>query len=45
MIGESLREALTGLSTNETAILTKALQRVIANLHSDTACEQDNQMP
>jgi MarR family transcriptional regulator for hemolysin len=32
MIGESLREALAGLSTEETAILAKALQRVIANL-------------
>jgi MarR family transcriptional regulator for hemolysin len=32
IIGESLREALTGLSTNETAILAKALHRVIANL-------------
>jgi DNA-binding MarR family transcriptional regulator len=32
IIDESLREALTGLSTQETAILVKALQRVIANL-------------
>jgi MarR family transcriptional regulator for hemolysin len=32
IIGESLREALTGLSTEETAILAKALHRVIANL-------------
>jgi DNA-binding MarR family transcriptional regulator len=32
IIGESLREALTGLSTQETAILAKALHRVIANL-------------
>jgi DNA-binding MarR family transcriptional regulator len=32
IIGESLREALTGLSTKETAILAKALHRVIANL-------------
>jgi MarR family transcriptional regulator, transcriptional regulator for hemolysin len=32
IIGESLREALTGLSTKETAILTKALHRVIVNL-------------
>jgi len=32
IIGESLREALTGLSANETAILAKALHRVIANL-------------
>jgi hypothetical protein len=32
MIGASLREALTGLSAEETAILAKALQRVIANL-------------
>jgi len=30
--GESLREALTGLSTEETTILAKALHRVIANL-------------
>jgi MarR family transcriptional regulator, transcriptional regulator for hemolysin len=30
--GDSLREALTGLSTQETAILAKALHRVIANL-------------
>jgi DNA-binding MarR family transcriptional regulator len=32
IVGESLREALRGLSTNETAILAKALDRVIANL-------------
>ncbi len=32
IVGESLREALTGLSTKETAILAKALHRVIANL-------------
>jgi MarR family transcriptional regulator for hemolysin len=32
IIGDSLREALTGLSTQETAILAKALHRVIANL-------------
>jgi DNA-binding MarR family transcriptional regulator len=32
IIGESLREALTGLSTKETAILARALHRVIANL-------------
>src|SRR5271169_164625 len=32
MTGESLREALTGLSIKEAAILAKALQRVIANL-------------
>jgi MarR family transcriptional regulator for hemolysin len=32
IISESLREALTGLSTEETAILAKALHRVIANL-------------
>jgi MarR family transcriptional regulator for hemolysin len=32
IMGESLREALTGLSTEETAILAKALHRVIANL-------------
>lgn len=32
IIGESLREALRGLSTDETAILVKALERVIANL-------------
>lgn len=34
IVGESLREALTGLSTNETAILAKALHRVIVNLSS-----------
>jgi DNA-binding MarR family transcriptional regulator len=32
IVGESLREALRGLSTDETAILVKALQRVITNL-------------
>jgi DNA-binding MarR family transcriptional regulator len=32
IVGESLREALTGLSTRETAILARALHRVIANL-------------
>jgi MarR family transcriptional regulator for hemolysin len=32
IIGDSLREALSGLSTQETAILAKALHRVIANL-------------
>jgi MarR family transcriptional regulator for hemolysin len=32
IIGESLREALTGLSPEEMAILAKALHRVIANL-------------
>jgi hypothetical protein len=32
IVGDSLREALTGLSTKETAILAKALHRVIANL-------------
>jgi MarR family transcriptional regulator, transcriptional regulator for hemolysin len=32
IVGESLREALRGLSTDETAILAKALHRVIANL-------------
>jgi DNA-binding MarR family transcriptional regulator len=32
IVGESLREALTGLSTKETAILANALHRVIANL-------------
>src|SRR5882724_5057879 len=32
IIDESLREALTGLSSEETAILAKALHRVIANL-------------
>ena len=32
IVGESLREALRGLSTKETAILAKALHRVIANL-------------
>jgi DNA-binding MarR family transcriptional regulator len=32
IVGESLREALRGLSTEETAILAKALHRVIANL-------------
>jgi MarR family transcriptional regulator, transcriptional regulator for hemolysin len=32
IIGDSLREALSGLSTQETAILAKALRRVIANL-------------
>ena len=32
IVGESLREALTGLSTKETAILAKALHRIIANL-------------
>jgi MarR family transcriptional regulator for hemolysin len=32
IVRESLREALTGLSTKETAILAKALHRVIANL-------------
>jgi MarR family transcriptional regulator for hemolysin len=32
IVGQSLREALTGLSTKETAILAKALRRVIANL-------------
>jgi len=34
IVGESLREALTGLSTKETAILAKALHRVIVNLSS-----------
>jgi MarR family transcriptional regulator for hemolysin len=32
IVGESLREALTGLSTKETAMLAKALDRIIANL-------------
>ena len=32
IVGETLREALTGLSTREVAILAKALNRVIANL-------------
>jgi MarR family transcriptional regulator for hemolysin len=32
IVGESLREALRGLSTDETTILVKALDRVIANL-------------
>ena len=32
IIGDSLGEALSGLSTQETAILAKALHRVIANL-------------
>jgi MarR family transcriptional regulator for hemolysin len=32
IVGETLREALTGLSTKEIAILAKALHRVIANL-------------
>ena len=32
IVGESLREALRGLSTGETAILAKALHRVIAIL-------------
>jgi len=32
IVGETLREALTGLSTKEIAILAKALNRVIANL-------------
>jgi hypothetical protein len=32
IVGESLREALRGLSTDETVILLKALDRVIANL-------------
>jgi len=32
IVAESLREALTGLSTRETAILAKALHRVTANL-------------
>jgi DNA-binding MarR family transcriptional regulator len=32
IVGESLREALRGLSADETAILIKALHRVIANL-------------
>jgi hypothetical protein len=32
IVGESLREALTGLSTKETSILAKALHRVVANL-------------
>jgi MarR family transcriptional regulator, transcriptional regulator for hemolysin len=32
LVDESLREALQGLSTDETAILAKALQQLIANL-------------
>ena len=32
VLGESLREAFRGLSTGETTILVKALDRVIANL-------------
>ena len=32
IVGESLREALRGLSTMETAILAKALHRIIVNL-------------
>ncbi len=32
IVGETLREALTGLSAKEIAILAKALHRVIANL-------------
>ena len=32
IVGESLREALRGLSTDEMTILVKALDRVIANL-------------
>ena len=32
IVGESLREAFRGLSTGETTILVKALDRVIANL-------------
>jgi MarR family transcriptional regulator for hemolysin len=32
IVGESLREAFRGLSTDETTILVKALDRVIANL-------------
>jgi MarR family transcriptional regulator for hemolysin len=32
IVGETTREALTGLSTKEIAILAKALHRVIANL-------------
>jgi DNA-binding MarR family transcriptional regulator len=32
ILGESLREAFRGLSTGETTILVKALDRVIANL-------------
>jgi MarR family transcriptional regulator, transcriptional regulator for hemolysin len=32
IVGETLREAIRGLSTDETAILVKALQRVITNL-------------
>jgi MarR family transcriptional regulator, transcriptional regulator for hemolysin len=32
MVGESVRDALRGLSTDETAILAKALDRVVANL-------------
>jgi MarR family transcriptional regulator, transcriptional regulator for hemolysin len=32
IVGESLREALRGLSTDEMAILVKALDQVIANL-------------
>jgi MarR family transcriptional regulator for hemolysin len=32
IVGESLREAFRGLSKDETAILVKALDRVIANL-------------
>jgi hypothetical protein len=32
IVGESLREALRGLSTDEMTILVRALDRVIANL-------------
>jgi hypothetical protein len=32
IVGESLRGALTGLSTKETAILAKALHRVVASI-------------
>jgi DNA-binding MarR family transcriptional regulator len=36
IVGESLHEALQGLSTDETAILVEALDRVIANCRRST---------
>jgi MarR family transcriptional regulator for hemolysin len=43
IVGETLREALTGLSTKEIAILAKALHRVIANLSAlDRATATDS---